>query len=163
ITAGGLDRGQELAQAQALWAAALRDAPRLRTPFDQGWFASLLTERTTPGETDGEPPRSRVAEQAADSNARRQDWGEAPEVAGFLGRATERALLRQWVSDERCRLVAVLGLGGIGKTLLAARLAHDVAPAFDRVYWRSLRNAPSPGEWLAGALGFLAPDLVPPG
>src|SRR5205823_6661770 len=107
LTAGGLDRGQELAQAQALWAAALRDAPRLRTPFDQGWFASLLTERTA-GENEREPPRSRVAEQAADSNARRQDWGEAPEVAGFLGRAAERALLRQWVSDERCRLVAVL-------------------------------------------------------
>src|SRR5437762_226908 len=73
LAAGGLDARQELAQAQTLWAAALRDAPRLRTPFDQRWFAGLLAERTTPGE----PARSRVAEKAADGDARRQDWGEA--------------------------------------------------------------------------------------
>ena len=65
--------------------------------------------------------------------------------------------------DERCRLVAVLGMGGIGKTSLAARLAQDVAPSFERVYWRSLRDAPPVGDWLAGAIGFLSDQqLVPP-
>ena len=59
--------------------------------------------------------------------------------------------------------MAVLGFGGIGKTSLAAKLAHDVAPSFERVYWRSLRNAPPTTEWLAGAIGFLSDQqLVPP-
>jgi hypothetical protein len=53
--------------------------------------------------------------------------------------------------------MAILGLGGIGKTLLATRVARDLAPECDYVFWRSLRDAPAPGEWLAEAIGFLAP------
>ena len=62
--------------------------------------------------------------------------------------------------DEGSRLVSVLGLGGIGKSLLATRLAHDFAPSFERVFWRSLRDAPTPGEWLADVLRFLAPEAA---
>jgi predicted ATPase len=93
----------------------------------------------------------------------RGDWGEAPSTVGFVGRADELALLRRWLLDKRCRLVAVLGMGGIGKTSLATRLAHDVASSFERVYWRSLRDAPPISNWLAGAIGFLSDQqLVPP-
>src|SRR5204862_433894 len=68
------------------------------------------------------------------------------------------AAVRGWVLDPGCRLVTVLGIGGVGKTLLAARVARDVAADVGRVYWRSLRDAPTPADWLAGALGFLDPD-----
>lgn len=74
--------------------------------------------------------------------AHRQDWGDAPDVLRFVGRTEELATLREWVLEQGCRLLAVRGGGGIGKTALAARLAQDVAPAFQRVYWRSLRDAP---------------------
>src|SRR5438132_493613 len=47
-------------------------------------------------------------------------------------------------------------MGGIGKTTLAARLVQEVAPSFERAYWRSVRNAPSLGEWLGGAISFLS-------
>jgi hypothetical protein len=70
--------------------------------------------------------------------------------------------VRQWVLDERCRLVGMVGMGGIGKTSIAARLAQDVAPAFERVYWRGLRNAPPVGEWLAGVIAFLSDRRVTP-
>jgi hypothetical protein len=52
--------------------------------------------------------------------------------------------------------VGLLGIGGIGKTALAARLAREVAPQFEVVFWRSLRNAPPVEEWLAGALRILS-------
>jgi hypothetical protein len=84
-------------------------------------------------------------------------------VLGFVGRAEELATLREWVQEAHCRLAAVLGMGGIGKTVLAARLAQDVAPAFQRLYWRSLRDALPIGDWLAEAIGFLSgQELVPP-
>jgi len=54
--------------------------------------------------------------------------------------------------------VAILGLGGIGKTLLATLVARDLAPDFDYVLWRSLRDAPAHGEWLAAAIKLLAPN-----
>src|SRR5438105_12681736 len=146
LEAGGLTAGQEAAEARELWAAAEREAPRMHTPFDEAWFATLLAARAAPPSVE-----------------RAQDWGEAPETLGFVGRADELALLRRWVLDERCRLVAILGMGGIGKTSLAARLAQEVAPSFERIYWRSLRDAPPVSEWLAGAIGLLSDQqLVPP-
>src|SRR5207302_4105375 len=93
---------------------------------------------------------------------RAQDWGEAPETLDFVGRADELALMRRWVLEERCRLVAILGMGGIGKTSLAARLAQDVAASFERVYWRSLRDALPTTQWLAGVIGFLSDQRVVP-
>jgi hypothetical protein len=67
------------------------------------------------------------------------------------------------VLQERCRLVVVLGPGGISKTSLVARLAQDAAPSFERVYWRSLRDASPVAEWLTAAIGFLSgQQVVPP-
>jgi hypothetical protein len=84
------------------------------------------------------------------------DWGEAPDTDGFIGRAEELAQLRGWLMEDHCRLVPILGMGGIGKTSQAARAARKVARSFGVVHWRSLRNAPPAGEWLAGAIGFIS-------
>ncbi|MBV9543274.1 MAG: helix-turn-helix transcriptional regulator, partial [Chloroflexi bacterium] len=48
LEAGGLTTGRESAEAHELWAAALREAPRMRTPFDEEWFAPLLAEHASP-------------------------------------------------------------------------------------------------------------------
>jgi hypothetical protein len=53
-------------------------------------------------------------------------------------------------------------MGGIGKTTLAAKLAQDIAPKFERVYWRSLRDAPPARDWLTGAIGFLSDQRLVP-
>ena len=42
LEAGGLTLGREAAEARALWAAAEREAPRMHTPFDEAWLATLL-------------------------------------------------------------------------------------------------------------------------
>jgi hypothetical protein len=68
------------------------------------------------------------------------------------------------VIDQRCQIVELCGMGGIGKTTLATRLAKDVAPHFELVYWRSLRFAPSTGDWLTGAITFMGGgDVQVPG
>lgn len=81
------------------------------------------------------------------------DWGEAPDVSVFYGRTEELNTLTQWVVAERCRLIAVLGMGGIGKSALSVKLAQQVKGEFECVVWRSLRNAPP--------LATLLNDLVP--
>ena len=86
----------------------------------------------------------------------RQDWGEAPDVTAFYGRTEELATLEQWVVRERCRLISVIGMGGIGKTTLVVKLAEQIQDEFEYIVWRSLRNAPVLQELLADVIRFLS-------
>ena len=98
------------------------------------------------------------------SQTPREDWGEAVDVDGFWGREEEIIDLEQWIvgdSSHRCRLVTVLGMGGIGKTVLAAQVAKKVQINFDYLFWRSLNNAPSLNEILTQLLQFLPKDAEP--
>lgn len=71
-----------------------------------------------------------------------RDWGEAVDVSLFYGRTEELATLKQWIVSDRCRLICLLGIGGIGKTFLAAKLARQVESEFEFVIWKSLQNQP---------------------
>lgn len=85
-----------------------------------------------------------------------QDWGDAPDVLGFVGRSDELAMLEQWIAGDRCRLVSLFGMGGMGKTSLAVVLAKRLQDQFDYVIWRSLRNAPSIASLVTNLLDFFA-------
>ncbi|MDF0554052.1 NB-ARC domain-containing protein [Kamptonema sp. UHCC 0994] len=87
---------------------------------------------------------------------KRHDWGDAPDVSSFRGRDTERANLERWIVQDNAHLVALLGMGGIGKTALSVRLAQQICDRFEYVIWRSLRNAPPASETLATLIKFLS-------
>ncbi|MBN3905482.1 MAG: hypothetical protein HWQ35_02490 [Nostoc sp. NMS1] len=88
----------------------------------------------------------------------RQDWGEAPGICIFYGRVTELSQLTQWLTQDNCQLVAILGMGGIGKTALSVKLAKEVQENFEYLIWRSLRNAPPVLEMLANLIRFLSDE-----
>jgi len=85
----------------------------------------------------------------------RQDWGEAVDVSVFYGRTDELSKLKQWILQDNCRLVGILGLGGIGKTTLSVKLAEQIKDNFEYVIWRSLRDISSVKAILAELLQFL--------
>lgn len=93
----------------------------------------------------------------------RQEWGEAPQIIGFLGRERELAEFRRWVLIDRCRLLLVLGLGGIGKTTFVTTLAQQLQSEFHFVFWYSLRHAPTLEDMLEKCISLMAqhpqPDL----
>ncbi len=84
------------------------------------------------------------------------DWGEAIDVSVFYGRTEELETLVHWIDGDRCRLAALLGMGGIGKSSLAAKIAHQLHDRFEFVIWRSLRNAPPLTQLLSELVAFLS-------
>src|SRR6266852_7296509 len=151
--------GREEEEIRALWHAAHQ-----KLLLDEAWLAALLG-RPRPALTLlppvplAEPQRGEVSA-AEPKPAPRVDWGEALDVPSFYDREQELATLSRWVVQEGCRLVSVLGMGGIGKSALAVRAMQQLAGHFEVVLFRSLRDAPSCEALLESCLAVLAPERL---
>ncbi|MEG4458146.1 NB-ARC domain-containing protein [Microcoleus sp. N9_A1] len=92
---------------------------------------------------------------------RQEDWGQAPDVSVFYGRTEELTTLKQWIVSDNCRLIALLGLAGSGKTTLSVQLAKQVQNEFDFVIWRSLRSTPAPFDFLGSLIQLFSNQQKP--
>ncbi|BAY50428.1 WD-40 repeat-containing protein (plasmid) [Scytonema sp. HK-05] len=99
-------------------------------------------------------PESDLEKQENLKLLKRVDLREAVDVSVFYGRTAELALLEQWLMKEQCRVVALLGMGGMGKTSLATKLVREIEQRFEYVIWRSLYNAPPLFELLGNLIQF---------
>lgn len=70
-------------------------------------------------------------------------WSDTPSLPEVFGRKTELRDLEHWMVQDQCKIVTILGKGGIGKSVLAANFAKQIEPQFNRVVWQSLRHAPT--------------------
>lgn len=92
------------------------------------------------------------------SPSKRQDWGEAVSIDHFFGRTKELEIMEDWLLHERCRLLALLGMGGIGKTTLSIKFAQQAEDYFDCVIWKSLRDIPPVKEIVGNLIKFLSEE-----
>ncbi|MEV4312058.1 tetratricopeptide repeat protein [Actinocrispum sp. NPDC049592] len=103
-----------------------------------------------------------VHPQAASRNGRPTQL--PADLAGFAGRATELAHAAR-VNTSAMTTVAIFGMAGVGKTTMAVRLAHEVAPEFpDGQLYVHLRGFDPGGQVTSSAAirGFLEALGVPP-
>ncbi len=161
---------REEEEIRALWKTAHQ-----RVLLDETWLSSLLTRpsaaptlveeaggaaalRASPAfvqlSPQAETPVALAFVEPAASP--RVDWVGALDVSHFSGREVEVAELSQWIVQDRCRLIALLGMGGIGKSMLASLLGSRLTPHFKAVLWRSVRDAPSCEELVADCITFFS-------
>lgn len=126
-----------------------------RSALERRWHQTNETSLTNSTENKIEikqPLPSRILVNEATTY---QDWGDAPDVSVFYNRTQELTTLEQWIVRDRCRLVVVLGMGGIGKTYISVKLAEQIQNYFDYLIWRSLVQAPSLQQLASDLLKFL--------
>lgn len=130
------------------------------------------------------PHVAAVAYPRADEGRRGND-GPRLQIAGhhmplrtkLYGRESDLARLRQWIGEEGCQLVGIFGIGGQGKSALAATLVRGLTEAatpshplatgaagdqggFRHIIWHSLLNAPSLAEVLQEWVYLLSDQTV---
>lgn len=100
-----------------------------------------------------------IARDNTPADTKYQDWGEAPEVPGFCGRSPELSQLKTWMVTDRCRLIGVSGMAGIGKTSLVVKAAEAIQTQFDALIYRSLQGATPLPELLGELIDVLRNQL----
>ncbi len=148
--------GREAEEIRALWNAAHQNVL-----LDELWLQGLLSKPPSPRVSTVTQARGvEVVSTPLAGHGSRFNWGDALDVPSFYGREGELATLARWVVQEHCRVVSVLGLGGIGKSALTVSFMHQVASDFEIVLWRSLRDAPTWEALLDDCLQVLAPEML---
>jgi WD40 repeat protein/transcriptional regulator with XRE-family HTH domain len=161
--------GREAEEIRAFWKAAHQ-----KVLLDEMWLSSLLEPLHS--------PHLHLVPQAIEENMTveicrncgmsqpncsceplsapksRVDWGDALAIPTFYGREEEQTFLSQWIQQERCRVVSVLGMGGIGKSALVVKTMYHLAEDFEVVIFRSLRDAPALDALLDDCLQVLSPE-----
>ncbi len=77
------------------------------------------------------------------NNKPRIDRSEAPDLEYCCDRPHELATLKNLLLEKPTRLIAILGMSGMGKTAIALQLLSEIEDKFDCIIWRSLRSAPT--------------------
>ena len=140
-----------------------RDIAGNLAEFDRQWEqrrspkSKQSTLEITPTQTTEILPNNNISINQVSS---RQDWGEAPNCAEFYDRETELSTLTNWILEQRCQLVTVLGMGGMGKTALSVKLTQQIKGEFSGLIWRSLRNAPPLEKLLTELIQFVSNEQL---
>lgn len=92
--------------------------------------------------------------------ARKIPQPPAPPTA-FVGRLREQADLSERLADPACRLLTILGMGGLGKSHLSLQVARAQVGLYrDGVVFISLLAVHDPLQAIAAALGLEAPSRL---
>lgn len=137
-------------------AAIEKYVPLLYVRITQNTISDINMLTKSPGDRQANDVQSLANRQVT---RRREAWSEAPDTQNFNGRHLELTTVAKWIQAEQCRAVGIFGMSGIGKTMLATKLAFDLRTDFAAICWCSLHNAPPLTDFIGDCLtGLTAID-----
>ncbi|MCB0209161.1 MAG: tetratricopeptide repeat protein, partial [Anaerolineae bacterium] len=150
--------GQEHAEAVDLWQKVSESAPQPLPFFDTVWFNRLLIDPHS-HPPDREPISTHTVsfppppDQSRGPRAR-QITPALPFISTpLIGRSNDLTRIAQILDNPACRLLTLIGPGGIGKTRLALEVAARQAGTFsDTVAFVALASVGSPDQ-IVSAIG----------
>ncbi|HEX7040268.1 MAG TPA: tetratricopeptide repeat protein [Trueperaceae bacterium] len=92
------------------------------------------------------PPEEPSAERWPATEGPPRRAGPREPLTSFVGREAELRVVEERLTGDECRLLTVLGPGGVGKTRLALRSAERLAERFEGVVLVPLAEVSSPDE-----------------
>src|SRR2546421_4675734 len=94
-------------------------------------MVTIMKEEIHPGSQHNKLQQEKVQQREDEANrlpsietTGNKYWGEAPDISTFFGRTEELETLERWIVQNRCRLVAIVGIAGVGKTNLSVKLGR---------------------------------------
>ncbi|MFK0730548.1 MAG: NB-ARC domain-containing protein [Gloeotrichia echinulata HAB0833] len=105
----------------------------------------------------GKSSRQTTANSVA-TNSAQVLGSKLPDVSIFYGRNKELAFLRELTLKQRCGLL--VGIAGVGKSTLAAKLITEISAEsqFDYIIWKSLAHAPLLPDLISELIELLQPE-----
>ena len=119
-------------------------------------LVNFCGETKHPRDIPNSKPINQEASHTKQSQNSHQDLSEMPELGDFYNRTSELETLKTWILHQSCRLIALTGNSGIGKTALAVQLIQQIKDEFEVVVWLSLEALPTFIEFEDNLIQFLS-------